>query len=67
MVQVHEVNERIIKEIKEYDTDAEIKQFLLDVLDFELEHIDERVNKRKVHFRDDYEHMINKCCRDSGE
>jgi uncharacterized membrane protein YheB (UPF0754 family) len=67
MVQAHEVNKRIIDEIKKYKTDEDTKQFLLDVLDFELEHFDERSIKKRIQFREDYERIINKRCKKKGE
>lgn len=62
MVSVHEVNKRIIDELKNSNADERTKQFLLDVLDFELEHFDERTVKNKIRFRDEYERIINRCC-----
>lgn len=67
MVQIHEVNQRIIDEIKKHKTDDKLKQFLLDILDFELEHFDERTVRPRIRFREDYEHIINKCCHGLGE
>ena len=67
MVQAHEVNTRIIEEIKKYKADEKTKQFLLKILDFELEHFDERAIKNRIRFREDYERIINKCCQEKGE
>ena len=67
MVNIHEVNKRIIDEIRKYETDEKMKQFLLDVLDFELEHFDERAVKNRIRFREEYERIINRCCVNLGE
>ena len=67
MVNIHEVNKRIIDEIKGYEIDEKTISFLLDVLDFELEHFDERAVKNKIRFRDEYERIINRCCADLVE
>ena len=67
MVSIHEVNKRIIDEIRSYETDEKMKQFLLDVLDFELEHFDERANKNRIRFREEYERIVNRCYVNIGE
>ena len=59
MVQIHEVNKRIIGEIKKSNTDENTKQFLLNILDFELERFDERSAGNRIRFRDEYERIIN--------
>jgi hypothetical protein len=67
MVTIHEINKRIIDEIKKHNTDEKTKQFLLEILDFELEHFEERAGKNKIRFREEYEKIINKYSIKQGE
>ena len=67
MTSIHEVNKRIIDEIKKAEADDKAKEFLLAILDFELEHFDERSVKNKIRFSDEYEKIINRCCVNLGE
>lgn len=67
MTSIHEVNKRIIDEIKDSNVDDKTKEFLLAILDFELEHFDERSVKNKIRFSDEYEKIIDRCCTNLGE
>ena len=67
MTNIHEVNKRIIDEIKVAKADEKIKEFVLALLDFELEHFDERSVKNKIRFSDEYEKIINRCCDTHGK
>lgn len=62
MTAIHEVNKRIVDELKKCEIEENQKAFLLDILDFELQHFEERVGKSKVRFRDEYERILNKYC-----
>ena len=67
MVQTYEINKRIIDEIKKHSANECLKEFLLSVLDFELEHFDERAVKNRIRFRETYERIIDKACSKLGE
>jgi len=67
MASIHEINKRIIDEIKKADADDKTKEFLLAILDFELEHFDERSVRNKIRFSEEYERIIAKCCANFGE
>ncbi len=54
-------------ELKSYDTDECLKEALLAILDFELEHFDERAVRDRIRFREDYERIIDKACAKKGE
>ena len=54
---VYEVNERIIKEIKKRVEDKDKRDFLLEILSFELEHFDEDGTFR---YKDMYKKILDK-------
>jgi hypothetical protein len=60
MTKIHEVNRRIIREVKEYPTSENIKNFLQEILIFELQHFDDKtLESRTTHFRHEYEKLID--------
>lgn len=60
MVSQYEVNKRILHEIEKYTDDEYMKNFLLEVLRFELQHLEEREYKSSIYFREDYNRIIDK-------
>ncbi len=52
----YDINERILNEIDQLETDADIKEFLKEVLQFEIDIID----KGKPEYRDAYLELINR-------
>ena len=54
---IHEVNERILNEIKNLIKDEDQRNFLLEILSFELEHFNEQGSPR---YKEDYKKILNK-------
>lgn len=52
----HEINKRIVKEIDSLATNGEIKEFLKEILSFELDILD----KGSPRFSETYEEIFNK-------
>jgi len=52
----HEINKRIVKEIDNLDAQDEIKEFLKEILSFELDIID----KGSPRFSETYEEIFNR-------
>lgn len=67
MAHIHEVNKRIIDEINKDDSDHAKKEFILEILDFELEHFDERNMKHNIRFRESYNNFLEKALKKTGK
>ena len=52
----HEINERILREIDQLDTHEDVKEFLKEILSFELDIID----KGSPRFTETYNEIFNK-------
>ena len=55
---VYSVNERILKEIKKKVQDLKQKDFLLEILSYELEHFDDPQGSQR--YKDSYKRILNK-------
>ena len=55
---VYAVNERILEEIKKKIQDPKQKEFLLEILSYELEHFDEQQGSQR--YKDSYKKILDK-------
>ena len=59
----HEINERILREIDQLDTHKDVKEFLKEILSFELDVVDEG----RPRFTEQYNEIFNKVFSEKGK